>query len=85
MEQGSWGNDRKSGGDEMQTEVKCSVSNCSYWGQGNNCEAPAIMVEVDRHANYNSEMGSELGIQTEHQDLAENSAQTCCRTFKPKK
>lgn len=67
------------------TEVKCSVSNCSYWGQGNNCVAPSIMVEVDRHANYNTEMADEFGIQIEHQDRAADSAQTCCRTFIPKK
>ncbi|RKD27035.1 hypothetical protein BEP19_00215 [Ammoniphilus oxalaticus] len=69
----------------MKVEVKCSVSNCSFWGQGNNCEAPSIMVEVDRHSEYDSEMASELGIQTEHQDTAQVSAETCCRTFKPKK
>ncbi len=66
-------------------EVKCSVSNCTYWGNGNNCVAPSIMVEVDRHANYNAEMANELGIQTEHQDKASNSAETCCRTFKSKR
>nr|WP_134704311.1 DUF1540 domain-containing protein [Ammoniphilus sp. YIM 78166] len=65
-------------------EVKCSVSNCSYYAEGNNCAAPAIMVEVDRHAHYNEEMGNELGIQTEHKDRATNSAETCCRTFRPK-
>ncbi|RXT13519.1 DUF1540 domain-containing protein [Ammoniphilus sp. CFH 90114] len=65
-------------------EVKCSVSNCTYWGQGNNCVAPAIMVEVDRHADYNTEMADEMGIQTEHKDRATNSAETCCRTFKQK-
>lgn len=68
-----------------QVEVKCSVSNCSFWGRGNNCQAPAIMVDLDPHANYNAEMGNELGIDTEHQDLAAESAETCCRTFRPKK
>lgn len=68
-----------------KVEVKCSVSNCSYWGQGNNCVAPSIMVEVDRHANFSTEMADEFGIQTEHKDRASDSAQTCCRTFKPKK
>ncbi|MEW9668748.1 DUF1540 domain-containing protein [Ammoniphilus sp. 3BR4] len=66
-------------------EVKCSVANCSYWGKGNNCQAPAIMVDLDQHADYNAEMGNELGIDTEHQDHAPTSAATCCRTFKPKK
>jgi hypothetical protein len=68
-----------------QIEVKCSVANCSYWGQGNNCTAPSIMVEVDSHADYSTEMANELGIQTEHQDRATSSKETCCRTFKSKK
>lgn len=68
-----------------KVEVKCSVSNCSFWGQGNNCVAPSIMVEVDRHADYSAEMAGEFGIQLEHKDNAADSAETCCRTFKPKK
>ncbi|MBP1934199.1 DUF1540 domain-containing protein [Ammoniphilus resinae] len=68
-----------------QVEVKCSVSNCSFWGKGNNCQAPTIMVEVDQHADYNTEMSSEFGVDTSHQDQAPTSAVTCCKTFKPKK
>ncbi|MGO0062258.1 DUF1540 domain-containing protein [Brevibacillus fluminis] len=65
--------------------VKCSVANCTYWGEGNNCNADSIMVEVDAHANanYKTEFASESG-NTNHQDAAKNSAQTCCQTFKPK-
>ncbi|MCF6095008.1 DUF1540 domain-containing protein [Microaerobacter geothermalis] len=67
-------------------EVKCSVSNCEYWGQGNNCVAPAIMVEIDRHANatYNEEFAN-IGVETSHQDMATSSADTCCHTFKPRR
>jgi hypothetical protein len=67
-----------------QVEVKCSVANCTFYAEGNNCAAPAIMVEVDRHANYSEEFAQDLGIQTEHKDSASDSAETCCRTFKPK-
>ena len=28
-------------------EVRCSVSNCSFWGQGNFCQASAIVVQPD--------------------------------------
>ncbi len=28
-------------------EVRCSVSNCSFWGQGNFCQASAIIVQPD--------------------------------------
>ncbi|WP_232700121.1 DUF1540 domain-containing protein [Brevibacillus daliensis] len=67
-------------------EVKCSVSNCTYWGQGNNCVAKAIMVEIDAHAKakYNAEFAGEIAYDTSHQDQATTSRETCCHTFKPK-
>lgn len=67
-----------------QVEVKCSVANCNYWENGNNCVAPSIMVEIDRHARYNEEFAQDLGTHNDHQDTAANSADTCCRTFKPR-
>jgi len=64
--------------------VKCSVSNCEYWVQGNSCSADEIMVEIDAHANanYKTEFASE---NTGHQDQATKSSETCCLTFEPKK
>ncbi|AMA73799.1 MULTISPECIES: DUF1540 domain-containing protein [Aneurinibacillus] len=69
----------------MPQGVKCSVSNCTYWGQGNNCVAEAIMVDIDRHAdtNYKEEIG-EIGISSDRQEVAQYSSETCCHTFKPK-
>ncbi|MBB3127328.1 hypothetical protein FHS19_001982 [Paenibacillus rhizosphaerae] len=68
---------------DPRTYVKCSVSNCSYWGEENVCKAEQILIEIDKHASakYSEEYGSELG---EHKDRAENSSATCCLTFKPK-
>ena len=69
---------------QMQVEVKCSVSNCEYWVQGNDCVASSILVSVDEHANANlNEEFALLG--GGHTDTAQNSAQTCCHTFKPRK
>lgn len=67
--------------------VKCNVSNCTYWGEGNNCIADAILVEIDAHSkqNYDVEMGGELIGDAKHKDEANAVAQTCCHTFKPKK
>jgi len=67
-------------------EVKCSVANCSYWGEGNNCLADTIMIEVNKHANakFEAEFAGEQ-FDTEHQDRAVNSEGTCCHTFKPKR
>jgi hypothetical protein len=42
------------------------------------------MVELDNHARYDTEMSSELG-EKNHVDQAGDSAETCCKTFKPKR
>ncbi|MBP1156311.1 MULTISPECIES: DUF1540 domain-containing protein [unclassified Paenibacillus] len=65
-------------------EVKCSVANCEYWVQGNNCNASTIMIEVDKHANlgYDTEFAADF---VDHKDKASNVANTCCHTFEPKK
>ncbi len=64
-------------------EVSCSISNCTFYGEGNVCRAEKIMVDLDRHSGYNSEFAEEFGYK-DHIDEAAKSAQTCCRTFKPK-
>lgn len=65
-------------------EVKCSVANCVYWAQGNNCNAKSIMIEVDKHAEvgYDNEFASDFN---DHQDRAASVRNTCCHTFEPKK
>lgn len=67
----------------MPNGVKCSVSNCTFWDEGNRCGADQIDIEIDGHAHVNlkEEFGEELG---EHKDRAKQSAATCCHTFKPK-
>jgi hypothetical protein len=67
-------------------EVKCSVSNCNYWSQGNECKADVIMVEIDKHAQatFNQEFAGE-SFDTEHRDKAAGVKQTCCHTFEFKK
>ncbi|RXZ77143.1 DUF1540 domain-containing protein [Paenibacillaceae bacterium] len=69
----------------MPQGVKCSVANCSFWEQGNKCNADQISIDVDKHANipYDSEFASEL-FGENHRDSAEDSSVTCCHTFKPK-
>ncbi|WP_433946109.1 DUF1540 domain-containing protein [Paenibacillus sp. SN-8-1] len=65
--------------------VKCSVSNCHYWGEKNVCKADLIMIDIDQHAaaSYREEYAGET-FDTDHQDAARSSASTCCHTFKPK-
>jgi len=70
----------------MPQGVKCSVADCTYWGQGNRCEADQIMIDVDKHARaeYATEFASESGLSIEHRDRAGDSGSTCCHTFRPK-
>ncbi|MEF3304656.1 DUF1540 domain-containing protein [Paenibacillus sp. GYB003] len=65
--------------------VKCSVSNCTFWGDNNTCHADAIMIDIDNHANasYDEEFAGE-SFDSDHQDRARTSSSTCCHTFKPK-
>ena len=37
-------------------EVKYSVSNCSFWGQGNFCQASAIIVQPDAEETGSTKM-----------------------------
>ncbi|MCR2803161.1 DUF1540 domain-containing protein [Paenibacillus soyae] len=69
----------------MPKGVSCSVSNCSFWKEGNNCGAKEIMIDIDQHSqvSFMEEFaGDELGLF--HQDQATESGATCCHTFKPK-
>jgi len=66
--------------------VRCSVTNCHYWGQNNICKADVIMIDIDRHAGrkLQEEYAGETFSTTER-EYADNSAATCCHTFTPKK
>lgn len=66
-------------------EVKCSVANCNYWSEGNNCAADVIMIEVDLHAkaDYSAEFAGE-SYNSNHKDKASKVRETCCHTFEKK-
>jgi len=67
--------------------VKCNVANCTFWGEGNKCQAESILVEIDAHSNrdYNMEAGEEPYEKAEHKDEAHAIKETCCHTFQPMK
>ncbi|WP_270172250.1 DUF1540 domain-containing protein [Paenibacillus sp. SYP-B4298] len=66
----------------MPQGVKCSVSNCTFWKQGNLCNADQIAIDVDQHANLDTEFADEWDS---HRDTAKTSSVTCCHTFQPKR
>ncbi|TKI87695.1 DUF1540 domain-containing protein [Bacillus mycoides] len=68
-------------------EVKCSVSNCSFWGQGNLCQASAIVVQPDAQEAGQIENCSYTNATLTNETLESSvttSVETCCHTFKPK-
>ncbi|QWG49062.1 DUF1540 domain-containing protein [Bacillus mycoides] len=67
-------------------EVKCSVSNCSFWGQGNLCQASAIVVQPDAQEAGQIENSSYTNATLTNETLESSvttSVETCCHTFKP--
>ncbi|OEF99269.1 hypothetical protein BHF71_09325 [Vulcanibacillus modesticaldus] len=62
-------------------EVKCSVENCYYNGEGNVCNAEAIVVDIEKNANndYSAEF-ADYNYRSEH---ANDKMETICNTFKP--
>jgi len=65
-----------------QPMVKCSVDNCEYWAEGNNCVADTIMIEINAHAHKDlPESSGGQKYDTGHQDHASDVADTCCHTF----
>lgn len=67
----------------MPAGVKCTVSNCNFWDEGNLCGADSIQVEIDKHSSKISDTEFAI-LGEEHHDQAAHSSTTCCYTFKPR-
>lgn len=60
--------------------IRCSVSNCHYWMQGNYCEASSIMITSDELPR-NTFHGIEASAITQVDTPVGQCEQTCCKTF----
>lgn len=67
-----------------KVEVNCTVSNCVFHAKGNLCGAEKIDIDMDYNANDRTEFASEFDFQTKSEKACD-SADTSCKTFKPKK
>jgi hypothetical protein len=66
--------------------VKCSIANCEYWEEGNNCVAEVIMIEVNAHAQRpQPEKKGGQKYDSRHTDNASGIVDTCCQTFEERK
>lgn len=70
-------------------EVYCTVDNCQWWAQGNECHASTILITHDRiGAKYPDEYDSphvQQIVEMSGETPAESCMDTCCKTFTPKR
>ena len=64
-------------------EVNCSISNCTFHEKGNICGADKITIDMDYESKYDTEFSEEFDFKSQTEE-ADDSAETCCKTFKPK-
>lgn len=66
-------------------EVNCTVSNCVFHAKGNICGAEKIKIDMDFHSNTknNTEFASDFDFHNMSEE-ANQSSDTCCKTFKSK-
>lgn len=65
-------------------EVNCSVANCFFHAEGNICGADRIKIDMDHQSKYDTEFSQDFDDFKNRTEEAEQSANTCCKTFKPK-
>lgn len=61
--------------------IRCSVSNCHYWDNGNVCQASEILVTADSLSASAPSSLDAPQAQSVTGTPAENSMETCCKTF----
>lgn len=67
--------------DMVSRNIRCSIVNCHYWGQGNRCQATEIMVTSDEMSNQlpdsiDAPMAGQIT-----QTPVGKSSESCCHTF----
>ena len=67
----------------MPNGVSCAVNSCTFWDEGNRCNADSIQIQTDYAAliRQNSEFASELGYEIPE---VRHSIDTCCQTYRVK-
>lgn len=65
----------------MPQNIRCSISNCHYWGKGNQCQATEILVTSNTMAqNLSDVIDAPYANQVTETPVA-NSQESCCKTF----
>lgn len=64
-------------------QIRCSISNCHYWTQGNNCSAQQVLVTSQTMAKglkptYDAPIATQLAMTP-----VSGAIESCCNTFAP--
>ena len=63
--------------------IRCTVSNCVYYGEHNYCHADEILVSADETKGTNEHLMNAVNDDSFKTDVYDSAA-TCCITFKGK-
>lgn len=64
-----------------QQKIMCTVQNCNYWAQGNECHASQILVTSNSFADAQPDSFDALQASTAPQTPVATCMDTCCKTF----
>ena len=64
-----------------QATIRCSVSNCHYWGQGNYCEAEEILITSDEIGKSYTDSFDAPVVSATFSTPVDHCMSTCCKTF----
>lgn len=67
-----------------QQKIRCSISNCHYYGQGNLCQANEILVMSDTMSNNLPELLDAPQAAQVKQTPVAKGTESCCKTFVPR-
>jgi len=65
----------------MAQRIMCTVSNCHYWKDGNECAAEEILVTSDSFANYSPPSIDATTASTLSATPTNTCMETACKTF----
>jgi uncharacterized protein involved in tolerance to divalent cations len=65
----------------MTQNIKCSISNCHYWAQGNVCQATEILITSDTMAKNLANIVDAPYANQITETPVSKSQESCCKTF----
>ncbi|MDK2821134.1 MAG: hypothetical protein PWP31_1099 [Clostridia bacterium] len=67
----------------MNQRIHCTINNCHYWSQGNECKANEIIITSDQFGQSNPDKVDATMAKQLTPESADSCMSTCCKTFVP--